>query len=185
MDICSLEGCDRPVLNKARGWCSPHYQRWQRHGDPLAGGRPRQRGAVCSINGCGKAHHSRGWCYIHYNYWKRYGDPVHTLRRRPNGLSGKALADWFWSQVRWVGQCWERDTPRTDGYDYFGIQGETVRAHRFAWATVFGDPGEQHVLHRCDNPACVRPDHLFLGDHETNMADKVAKGRARPRGRAA
>ena len=33
--ICSIEGCNRPVLVKSRGWCAVHYQRWQKHGDPL------------------------------------------------------------------------------------------------------------------------------------------------------
>ena len=36
---CDIEGCDRPVLVASRGWCSRHYQRWQRHGDPEAGNR--------------------------------------------------------------------------------------------------------------------------------------------------
>lgn len=52
------------------------------------------------------------------------------------------------------------------------------RAHRVAWA-IFKHPitPDQHVLHDCDNPLCVNIDHLFLGDQQANMADKVSKGR--------
>lgn len=52
------------------------------------------------------------------------------------------------------------------------------RAHRISWALYRGAlPANTHVLHRCDNPACVNPDHLFLGDQTRNMNDKVQKGR--------
>ena len=57
-------------------------------------------------------------------------------------------------------------------------RGETAYAHRMAWELEHGPiPGDLWVLHRCDNPPCVRLDHLFLGTHADNMADKVAKGR--------
>jgi hypothetical protein len=54
-----------------------------------------------------------------------------------------------------------------------------VRAHRMAWklyrdATI---TKEDHVLHKCDNPICVNPDHLFIGDQALNMEDKSYKGR--------
>jgi hypothetical protein len=54
-----------------------------------------------------------------------------------------------------------------------------TRAHRMAWKIYRCDPGEQHVLHTCDNVLCVNPDHLFLGDQAANMRDKALKGRQR------
>ncbi len=55
-----------------------------------------------------------------------------------------------------------------------------LSAHRLAWEFAYGPiPKGMHVLHRCDNPHCVNPDHLFLGTNLDNIADKTAKGRAK------
>jgi hypothetical protein len=64
------------------------------------------------------------------------------------------------------------------GYGCFHVGGQPLQAHRMAWQLTHGSiaPGI-HVLHRCDNPACVNPSHLFLGDPKINAQDRSKKGR--------
>ena len=63
-----------------------------------------------------------------------------------------------------------------DGYGGFKIDGVTLKAHRVSWMLARGEMPKLQVLHRCDTPGCVNPDHLFLGDNDTNIADKIRKG---------
>jgi predicted DNA-binding protein (UPF0251 family) len=64
------------------------------------------------------------------------------------------------------------------GYGIINVNGRHTRAHRYAWEQAYGPlrPGDC-VLHHCDNPRCVRVDHLFLGDRLINNRDAIAKGR--------
>ncbi len=88
----------------------------------------------------------------------------------------------FWSKVDkglLSEGCWIWTASQSDwGYGYFSVDGRMKKAHRVSWTIVNGEiPEGLHVLHRCDNPPCVNPSHLFLGTHQDNMADHVAKGR--------
>lgn len=66
-----------------------------------------------------------------------------------------------------------------NGYGNFICEGVQKRAHRAAWEFYRGPiPAGLHVLHRCDTPLCVNPNHLFLGTQQDNMKDKRRKGRA-------
>jgi len=66
------------------------------------------------------------------------------------------------------------------GYGVIGIRKQSTLAHRVAWAVAFGPvPDEVEVCHKCDVPSCINVAHLYLGTHQDNMDDKVARGRAR------
>lgn len=84
-----------------------------------------------------------------------------------------------------ITNCWKwRKCKDKDGYGFVRIGGgarKLYRAHRISYELFIGCiPAQRQVLHKCDNPSCINPEHLFLGTQQDNMTDCVTKGR-RPR----
>lgn len=105
------------------------------------------------------------------------------------GPKRRPVADRFWAKVDVVNDttsCWRWLGAHNGRYGQFAIDGlRTELTHRVAFVLGVGPiPAGLYVCHHCDNPSCVRPNHLFLGTALDNMRDMQAKGRAR-RGRKA
>ena len=87
----------------------------------------------------------------------------------------------FWDKVKIAGpdECWEwKAGKNTSGYGWFSFNGTQITSNRMVWLLINGEiPNGMCVCHKCDNPSCVNPDHLFLGTHLDNMKDKSIKGR--------
>jgi len=100
------------------------------------------------------------------------------MNNRPKPRSKK-----FWSHVTRTSECWQW-SGETDKKGYGRIREQVdgkrkwIKAHRVSWELHYGPiPPETKILHKCDNPPCTRPDHLFLGTDKTNAIDAVNKGR--------
>lgn len=87
----------------------------------------------------------------------------------------------FWSQVKIVhdDECWTWQSKKyTNGYGCFRWRLRGYLAHRVScWLSHGYLPSNMLVCHKCDNPQCVNPSHLFLGDYADNCKDKMDKGR--------
>jgi hypothetical protein len=111
-------------------------------------------------------------------------------RGAPTVLAGTPFEIRFWAQVNKAGPtregvdgpCWlwtGATKGQGHGYGVVARNGRSTRAHRASWEMHAGRSADGLcVLHKCDNPPCVNPAHLFLGTHKKNAEDKMAKGRA-------
>jgi hypothetical protein len=91
----------------------------------------------------------------------------------------KTLKERFDLQVDKSADCWEWVGSKIpQGYGHIHHNHADIYAHRASWIIYYGEiPNGLCVLHRCDNPSCVNPEHLFIGTIADNMHDRDAKGR--------
>lgn len=162
---CSFDGCGRP--RRANGLCNAHYKQAKR-GAVLKKPMPRYPpGTKCGFVGCGRPVKSSGLCDTHSKQ-ARDGVALRPIR-------AWNTSDVFWSKVQMGDGCWMW-TGKQIGNGYG--DGRRGSAHRQSWVMANGPiPRGMCVLHRCDVPLCVRPDHLFLGTRGDNNRDCKQKGR--------
>ncbi len=163
--VCTIDGCGKTASH--RGWCTAHYTRWQRHGDPVGGAKPRRLRSVtaapCSVDACPEPAHSEGMCVVHYARWKRHGntdDPATTTTLER--FWGKVQKTGFTTPDRpELGDCWVYTGAKVRGYGMFSVDNKSVSAHRWAYTQLVGPIPEDMTLdHLCYTRNCVRPDHL-------------------------
>lgn len=145
--------------------------------------RNKKSGRFVEIPGS-KYHRVQGNCQF-CGRKKSHGHTKFCMNCRPE-RNKLRVESRFWSNVPKGDRssCWEwkgvRVGSMTIKYGQFNFPGGRTAAHRFSWYLAHGPiPNGLQVLHKCDNPPCVNPSHLFLGTQADNVHDCVAKGRAR------
>lgn len=87
----------------------------------------------------------------------------------------------FWQKVNKTATCWLWNAGiDKDGYGHISVNGDKTRAHRVSWNLRYPDihlTPDMLVCHTCDVPACINPEHLYIGTQAINMRDKVKKNR--------
>jgi len=97
-------------------------------------------------------------------------------------MNVKNSLDTFWERMHHAESgCWEWTGARGGKMKYgvIRIKGRLYKTHRIAYELAYGPiPEGKIVCHRCDNPPCCNPGHLFLGTYTDNVIDCIQKGRA-------
>lgn len=98
---------------------------------------------------------------------------------KPHGRLALPLEQRFWEKVDRSGECWLwMGTRYKTGYGQIKVKDKTLKAYRVAYELTYGPiPKGLMICHKCDNPPCVRPDHLFSGTGQENHDDQKTKGR--------
>lgn len=169
MSQSNIRACESPDCFRdhyARGLCKSHYNISVRLDSRLP----------CDIEDCARPHYARGWCRMHYRRWKKTGNPVEV-----RALKQTHIADRLEAYSMPSGECrvWTRSTDRS-GYGRVYVDSERPRsqAHRAMWELHNEPiPAGLVIRHTCDNPPCIRLDHLEIGTVADNNRDKIERGR--------
>ncbi len=144
-----------------------------RHHTTAAGQSPVQHISRASII------HKEYRCHCGKLYLARQNQRKTSCGCKKRSPAATGPLDRFVSRIAFSDKCWIwTGQTHWQGYGLFVVGGQRVRAHRFSYELHHG-PTTLFVCHTCDTPACVRPEHLFAGTHQSNMTDMVRKGRRR------
>jgi hypothetical protein len=175
---CSIEGCTKK--QNARGWCSLHYTRWQRFGDPEATVRhrgPNGTNSVCTVDGCESLAHARTYCPVHYQRWRILGDA--SLEYPEREPFTKTLDD----LRREAAEGTPGGTISPKGYRYRNLLKSSYAEHRLVMEYHLNRPlwPDETVHHKNGNRSDNRLENLELWSSwqppGQRVEDKVAYAR--------
>lgn len=175
MKTCSVVDCGKKAQTK--GLCSKHYQRLLKRGsvEDYLGCHEVDR--KCSVEGCGGKVDAKGLCNKHYLRLKIKGTIEDSIG------SHAPLSERFFRFVDKSGDCWiwKGKTITQKGYGLIQSGGKGSKhksVHRLSYEMHIGEiTAGLVVMHKCDNPSCVNPDHLELGTQSKNIKDAIERGR--------
>lgn len=136
---------------------------------------------MCKFEGCRGKVAAKGFCQKHYKRLMKYGSP----NDRKHHQAPMEQRFWRFVDKKSDDECWEwLGSKRPNGYGQISRptrKESGVSAHRYSWelANKSTIPENMVVMHSCDNPSCVNPNHLSIGTHQENALDMIRKGRNR------
>jgi hypothetical protein len=133
----------------------------------------------CKYDGCNQLAKSRGFCQKHYKRLMKHGnsDP------RKNSHEPLVVRFWMFVDKKEADDCWNwTGNIQSNGYGRFSVGSKedgSDGAHRVSWRLANNQdiPKGMHIMHKCDNPSCVNPNHLTIGTAKQNTQDMIRKGR--------
>lgn len=126
-----------------------------------------------------KAPYTCAKCGTQFKAWRKKSKYCSIACYR--GESRLPIEHFLKNAIKMESGCWEwSGTRNSGGYGDIRVDCRTTKAHRYSWEIHNGPiPAGMLVCHKCDNPPCVNPSHLFLGTARDNVNDMIKKGRAR------
>lgn len=185
---CSLTHCDLP--HRANGYCNPHNQRILTHGDkadlfkPIRHHIRKAKYVGCKIDDCDGKHQAQGYCSLHYERWLDKNDPLFAQKgysANPWQKDDPDFATYLWGKIIVNETCWEWQGSKTIAkYGTIVLEGRVQMVHRVSWELANGRSVAEglFILHSCDNPSCINPEHLREGTQQDNMDDMVKRNRS-------
>jgi hypothetical protein len=131
----------------------------------------------CKINECTNLVYSKDLCCKHYKRLQKHGNYAGI---KPHGTPEERF--WNFVEKKSESECWNWLGSLRAGYGRISLGSKkdgVVSSHRFSWElhNKKSIPDGMVVMHSCDNPKCVNPNHLNIGSHKDNTQDMIAKGR--------
>lgn len=127
---------------------------------------------ICAIENCNNNKVCKGLCDKHYTRLKRNGSTDLKIKHYSHRLNDNSISIPESGCIIWLGSV------DSYGYGTISANGKAERTHRLSFISNYGEiPKGMLVCHKCDIPSCINPNHLFLGTHQDNMADRDIKGR--------